>query len=74
MGMCHPKDWLAKEGKDAGEGYWELKYMEGAANIVRVFGRRPGIDAAGKLMAKIREIEGVSYTEALLAAPSPDPV
>jgi hypothetical protein len=32
------------------------------------------IDAAGKLMAKIREIEGVSYTEALLAAPPPDPV
>jgi DNA-binding Lrp family transcriptional regulator len=56
--------------------------MEGVANIVRVFGRFDlvlmiralDIDAAGKLVAKIREIEGVSYTETLIAAPPPDPV
>jgi DNA-binding Lrp family transcriptional regulator len=55
--------------------------MEGVANIVRVFGRYDlvlmiralDIDAAGKLVAKIREIEGVSYTETLIAAPPPEP-
>jgi DNA-binding Lrp family transcriptional regulator len=64
------------------EVYWKLKNMEGVANIVRVFGRFDlvlmiralDIDAAGKLVAKIREIEGVSYTETLIAAPPPDPV
>lgn len=64
------------------EVYWKLKNMEGVANIVRVFGqydlvlmiRALDIDAAGKLVAKIREIEGVSYTETLIAAPPPDPV
>jgi len=60
--------------------YWKLKDMEGVANIVRVFGRYDlvlmiralDIDAAGKLVAKIREIEGVSYTETLIAAPPPE--
>jgi DNA-binding Lrp family transcriptional regulator len=64
------------------EVYWKLKNMEGVANIVRVFGRFDlvlmiralDIDAAGKLVAKIREIEGVSYSETLIAAPPPDPV
>jgi DNA-binding Lrp family transcriptional regulator len=64
------------------EVYWKLKNMEGVANIVRVFGRYDlvlmiralDIDAAGKLVAKIREVEGVSYTETLIAAPPPDPI
>ncbi|HXZ36939.1 MAG TPA: Lrp/AsnC ligand binding domain-containing protein [Thermodesulfobacteriota bacterium] len=64
------------------EVYWKLKNMEGVANIVRVFGqydlvlmiRALDIDAAGKLVAKIREIEGVSYSETLIAAPPPDQV
>ena len=54
--------------------------MEGVANIVRVFGRYDlvlmiralDIDAAGKLVGKIREIDGVSYTETLIAAPPPE--
>jgi DNA-binding Lrp family transcriptional regulator len=62
------------------EVYWKLKNMEGVANIVRVFGRYDlvlmiralDIDAAGKLVAKIRGIEGVSYTETLIAAPPPE--
>ena len=64
------------------EVYWKLKNMEGVANIVRVFGqydlvlmiRALDIDSAGKLVAKIREIEGVSYSETLIAAPPPDQV
>ncbi|NWF54099.1 MAG: Lrp/AsnC ligand binding domain-containing protein [Syntrophaceae bacterium] len=62
------------------EVYFKLKNMEGVANIVRVFGRYDlvlmiralDIDAAGKLVAKIREIDGVSYTETLIAAPPPE--
>jgi len=62
------------------EVYWKLKNMEGVANIVRVFGRYDlvlmiralDIDAAGKLVAKIRQIEGVGYTETLIAAPPPE--
>jgi DNA-binding Lrp family transcriptional regulator len=62
------------------EVYWKLKNMEGVANIVRVFGRYDlvlmiralDIDAAGKLVAKIRGIEGVTYTETLIAAPPPE--
>ena len=60
--------------------YSKLKNMEGVANIVQVFGRYDlvlmiralDIDAAGKLVSKIREIEGVSYTETLIAAPPPE--
>jgi len=59
------------------EVYWKLKNLEGVANIVRVFGRYDlvlmiralDIDAAGKLVAKIREVEGITYTETLIAAP-----
>jgi DNA-binding Lrp family transcriptional regulator len=62
------------------EVYWKLKNMEGVANIVRVFGRYDlvlmiralDIDAAGKLVAKIRQIGGVTYTETLIAAPPPE--
>jgi uncharacterized protein with GYD domain len=62
------------------EVYWKLKNMEGVANIVRVFGRYDlvlmiralDIDAAGKLVAKIRKTEGVGYTETLIAAPPPE--
>ncbi len=60
--------------------YWKLKNLEGVANIVRVFGRYDlvvmlralDIDAAGKVVAKIREIEGITYTETLIAAPPPE--
>jgi DNA-binding Lrp family transcriptional regulator len=62
------------------EVYWKLKNLEGVANIVRVFGRYDmvlmiralDIDAAGKLVSKIREIEGITYTETLIAAPPPE--
>jgi len=62
------------------EVYWKLKNMEGVANIVRVFGRYDlvlmiralDIDAAGKLVGKIRAVEGVGYTETLIAAPPPE--
>jgi DNA-binding Lrp family transcriptional regulator len=62
------------------EVYWKLKNLEGVANIVRVFGRYDmvlmiralDIDAAGKLVAKIREVEGITYTETLIAAPPPE--
>ncbi|HSR12437.1 MAG TPA: Lrp/AsnC ligand binding domain-containing protein [Thermodesulfobacteriota bacterium] len=62
------------------EVYWKLKNLEGVANIVRVFGRYDlvvmlralDIDAAGKVVAKIREIEGITYTETLIAAPPPE--
>jgi DNA-binding Lrp family transcriptional regulator len=62
------------------EVYWTLKNLEGVANIVRVFGqydlvvmiRALDIDAAGKLVTKIREIEGITHTETLIAAPPPE--
>jgi len=62
------------------EVYWKLKNLEGVANIVRVFGRYDlvvmiralDIDAAGKLVTKIREVEGITYTETLIAAPPPE--
>ena len=73
---------LRTEPQKSREVYWKLKNMEGVDNIVRVFGRYDlvlmiralDIDAAGKFVAKIREIDGVSYTETLIAAPPPDPV
>ncbi len=60
--------------------FLKLRNMEGVANIVQVFGRFDlvlmiralDVDAAGKLVAKIREIDGVSYTETLIAAPPPE--
>jgi DNA-binding Lrp family transcriptional regulator len=62
------------------EVYWKLKNTEGVANIVRVFGRYDlvlmiralDVDAAGKLVSKIREIEGIISTETLIAAPPPE--
>jgi DNA-binding Lrp family transcriptional regulator len=62
------------------EVYWKLKNLEGVANIVRVFGRYDlvvmiralDIDAAGKLVTKIREVEGITHTETLIAAPPPE--
>ena len=62
------------------EVYWKLKNLEGVANIVRVFGRYDlvvmiralDIDAAGKLVTKIREIEGITHTETLISAPPPE--
>ncbi len=57
-----------------------LKNMEGVATIVRVFGRYDlvlmiralDVDAAGKLMSKIREVDGIASTETLIAAPPPE--
>lgn len=62
------------------EVFWKLKNLEGVANIVQVFGRFDlvvmiralDIDAAGKLLSRIRETEGVTYTETLIAAPPPE--
>ncbi|MCX5909700.1 MAG: Lrp/AsnC ligand binding domain-containing protein [Deltaproteobacteria bacterium] len=62
------------------EVFHKLKNMEGVANIVNVFGRYDmvlmiralDIDAASKLVARIREIDGVSYTETLIMAPPPE--
>jgi DNA-binding Lrp family transcriptional regulator len=62
------------------EVYWKLKNMEGVANIVRIFGRYDlvlmiralDIDAAGKLISRIREVEGIVSTETLIAAPPPE--
>jgi DNA-binding Lrp family transcriptional regulator len=62
------------------EVYWKLKNMEGVANIVRIFGRYDmvlmiralDIDAAGKLISKIREVDGIISTETLIAAPPPE--
>jgi DNA-binding Lrp family transcriptional regulator len=63
------------------EVYWTLKDMEGVATIVRVFGRYDlvlmiralDLDAAGKLMDKIRVVDGIASTETLIAAPPPGP-
>jgi nitrate reductase NapAB chaperone NapD len=60
--------------------FQKLKNMEGVANIVQVFGRFDlvlmiralDLDAAGKLVSKIREVDGVSYSETLIAAPPPE--
>ncbi len=62
------------------EVYWKLKNLEGVANIVSVFGRYDmvlmiralDIDAAGKLVAKIREVDGITSTETLISAPPPE--
>ena len=68
---------IPQKSKDV---FWKLKNMEGVANIVQVFGRFDlvlmiralDLDAAGKLVSKIREVDGVSYTETLIAAPPPE--
>jgi len=55
--------------------YEKLKSLEGVANITAVFGRFDlvvmiralDLDAGSKLIAKIREVEGVTATETLIA-------
>jgi len=55
--------------------YEALKGIEGVANITAVFGRFDlvvmiraiDLDAAAKLIAKIREVDGVVATETLIA-------
>jgi DNA-binding Lrp family transcriptional regulator len=55
--------------------YEKLKSLEGVANITAVFGRFDlvvmiralDLDAGSKLIAKIRNIEGVTSTETLIA-------
>jgi DNA-binding Lrp family transcriptional regulator len=55
--------------------YKQLKSLEGVANITAVFGRFDlvvmiralDLDAGTKLIAKIREVEGVTATETLIA-------
>jgi DNA-binding Lrp family transcriptional regulator len=67
--------------QQSNEVYWTLKNMEGVATIIRVFGRYDlvlmiralDLDAAGKLMDKIRAVEGIASTETLIAAPPPEP-
>jgi len=54
--------------------------MEGVANIVTVFGsydmvlmiRALDLDAASKLIARIREVEGIISTETLIASTPPE--
>jgi DNA-binding Lrp family transcriptional regulator len=68
------------EPKKTKEVYRKLKDMEGVANIVNVFGRYDmvlmiralDLDAASKLISKIREVDGIIYTETLIIAPPPD--
>jgi len=68
------------EPKKTKEVYRQLKNMEGVANIVNVFGRYDmvlmiralDLDAASKLISKIREVDGIIYTETLIIAPPPD--
>ncbi|NIO05305.1 MAG: Lrp/AsnC family transcriptional regulator [Proteobacteria bacterium] len=55
--------------------YEQLKSIEGIANITAVFGRFDlvvmiraiDLDAAGKLLSKIRSVDGVVATETLIA-------
>ncbi len=71
---------IRTEPQKSTDVYWKLKNLEGVANIVCTFGRYDmvlmiralDIDAAGKLVSKIRQIEGVIYTETLIAAPPPE--
>jgi len=68
------------EPKKTKEVYRQLKDMGGVANIVNVFGRYDmvlmiralDLDAASKLISKIREVDGIIYTETLIIAPPPD--
>ena len=55
--------------------YEQLKILEGVANITAVFGRFDlvvmiralDLDAGAKLIAKIRQVDGVTATETLIA-------
>jgi DNA-binding Lrp family transcriptional regulator len=68
------------EPKKTKEVYRRLKAMEGVANIVTVFGsydmvlmiRALDLDAASKLIARIREVEGIIATETLIASTPPE--
>lgn len=71
---------LKTEPKKTKEVYRQLKNMEGVANIVTVFGRYDmvlmiralDLDAASKLIARIREIDGIISTETLIAGSPPE--
>ena len=71
---------IRTEPKKTKEVYRQLKNMEGVANIVTVFGRYDmvlmiralDLDAASKLISKIREVDGIIYTETLIIAPPPE--
>ncbi len=55
--------------------YEQIKSIEGVANITAVFGRFDlvvmiralDLDAAGKLLSKIRSVDGVISTETLIS-------
>lgn len=71
---------LKTEPKKTKEVYRQLKNIEGVANIVTVFGRYDmvlmiralDLDAASKLIARIREIDGIISTETLIAGSPPE--
>lgn len=71
---------IKTEPKKTKEVYRQLKNMEGVANIVAVFGsydmvlmiRALDLDAASKLIARIREVDGIISTETLIAASPPE--
>jgi DNA-binding Lrp family transcriptional regulator len=68
------------EPKKTKEVYRQLKNLEGVANIVTVFGsydmvlmiRALDLDAASKLIARIREVDGIISTETLIASTAPE--
>ena len=68
------------EPKKTKEVYRQLKNIEGVANIVTVFGRFDlvvmiralDLDAASKLISRIRKVDGVVSTETLITAPPPE--
>ncbi|NIS60176.1 MAG: Lrp/AsnC family transcriptional regulator [Proteobacteria bacterium] len=71
---------IKTEPKKTKEVYRQLRNMEGVANIVAVFGsydmvlmiRALDLDAASKLIARIREVDGIISTETLIAASPPE--
>jgi uncharacterized protein with GYD domain len=71
---------IRTEPKKTKEVYRQLKNMEGVANIVAVFGsydmvlmiRALDLDAASKLIARIREVDGIISTETLIATSPPE--
>jgi len=71
---------IKTEPKKTKQVYRQLKNIEGVANIVTVFGsydmvlmiRALDLDAASKLIARIREVDGIISTETLIAASPPE--
>ncbi|MFB0507099.1 MAG: chaperone NapD [Thermodesulfobacteriota bacterium] len=71
---------IKTEPKKTKQVYRQLKNIEGVANIVAVFGsydmvlmiRALDLDAASKLIARIREVDGIISTETLIAASPPE--